>query len=469
MASTRRFLLSLSLALVHVSALFGEPAVAAAPARPNLLFILSDDQRWDALGCVGDPALQTPHLDTLAARGRLFQNHFVTTPICSVSRTSIFTGQYLRRHGIGDFKRTLPPARWAETYPLLLRAAGYHTGFIGKFGVGGRPAIQARAADYDFWRGLTGQGGEHFITPNDATKTHATARQGDQSLEFLRTAPADRPFCLSISFMAPHARDGQPREFEPDRRDESLYRDVTFRRPATASDEFFRALPSFVQTSEGRRRWTSRFSTEDQFQATLRDYYRLVTGMDREVGRLVAELERLGQLDNTVIIFTSDNGFSLGDRGLADKWLMYDESIRAPLIILDPRTPAALRGTRVESMSLNLDLAPTLLDYAGIPAPPAMQGRSLRPLIASATAPADWRDEFFFEHHFAPEIIPPSEGVRTTRWAYLRWLAPNPELEELYDLAADPLQTRNLAADPTHQDVLARLRAARLAYTTSLR
>lgn len=120
-------------------------------------------------------------------------------------------------------------------------------------------------------------------------------------------------------------------------------------------------------------------------------------------------------------------------------------------------------------MSLNLDLAPTLLDYAGISAPPAMQGRSLRPVLEASTAPVGWREEFFFEHHYAPEIIPPSEGVRTTRWAYLRWLAPNPELEELYDLAADPLQTRNLAADPTRQDVLARLRAARLAYTESLR
>ncbi len=438
-------------------------------ARPNLLFILSDDQRWDAIGCVGDPALQTPHLDALAARGRLFQNHFVTTPICAVSRASIFTGQYLRRHGMGDFRRTLTPARWTETYPLLLRAAGYHTGFIGKFGVGGRAAVQARAADYDFWRGLTGQGGQHFIAPNDPHEVHATARQGDQSLEFLRTAPADRPFCLSISFMAPHARDGRPREFEPDRRDEDLYRNITFRRPATASEEFFRLLPDFVQNSEGRRRWTARFATEDQFQTTLRDYYRLVTGMDREVGRIVAELERLGLLDHTVIIFTSDNGFSLGDRGLADKWLMYDESIRAPLIIVDPLAPADLRGTRVESLSLNLDLAPTLLDYAGLAAPPSMQGRSLRPLVSSHTAPDDWRDEFFFEHHYAPGIIPPSEGVRTSRWAYLRWLAPNPELEELYDLAADPLQTRNLAADPTHQDVLARLRAARLAYTESLR
>ena len=459
----------LAAAILPCFALVAGPATIPVSARPNFLLILSDDQRWDALGCVGDPALQTPHLDALAARGRLFQNHFVTTPICAVSRASIFTGQYLRRHGMSDFKRTLSPARWAETYPLLLRAAGYHTGFVGKFGIGGRAAVQARAADFDFWRGLTGQGGEHFIAPNDATKTHATAHQGDQSLEFLRTAPAGPPFCLSISFMAPHARDGQPREFEPDRRDESLYRDVIFRRPATASDEFFSRLPPFVQTSESRRRWTPRFATENQFQSTLRDYYRLVTGMDREVGRLVTELERLGHLENTVVVFTSDNGFSLGDRGLADKWLMYDESIRAPLIIFDPRAPAALRGVRIDAMSLNLDLAPTLLDYAGIPAPSAMQGRSLRPLVESPKAPGDWREEFFFEHHYAPEIIPPSEGVRTTRWAYLRWLAPNPELEELYDLAADPLQTRNLAAAPSHQDVLARLRAAHLSYTESLR
>lgn len=439
------------------------------PARPNLILLLTDDQRWDSLRAVGDPGLQTPNLDALAAQGRLFQNNFATTPICAASRASIFTGQYERRHGIVDFRATLRPERWAETYPLLLRAAGYHTGFVGKFGVGGRAAVQARAADFDYWRGVTGQGGNRFIDPKDPDRVHATARQGDQALEFLRSAPADRPFCLSVSFLAPHARDDQPREFEPDHRDESLYHDTVFARPPTVAGEYFDRLPDFVRRSEARRRWQNRFSTEEQAQATLRDYHRLVAGIDREVGRLRAELQKLGRADDTVILFTSDHGFALGDRGLSDKWFMYEESIRSPLVILDPRLPEALRGRPVDALALNIDLAPTLLDYAGLPAPPAMQGRTLRPLLESTSPPADWRQEFFLEHHYAAEIIPPSEAVRTTRWTYIRWLSPNLEQEELYDLEADPLQSRNLAADPAFQDVLARLRSAHAGYTHSLR
>lgn len=441
----------------------------AGDGRPNIILLLTDDQRWDTMRCVGDPQLQTPQLDKLAAEGRPFRNNFATTPICAVSRASVFTGQYERRHGIDDFKKTLPPERWAKTYPLLLRAAGYHTGFIGKFGVGGRGAVEARAADYDYWRGLTGQGGNHFIDPKDPTQTHATARQGEQALEFVRTAPADRPFCLSVSFMAPHARDDQPREFEPDRRDESLYADIVFPRPPAATDEFFQRLPGFVQKSEARRRWQNRFSTEALAQSTLHDYNRLVAGIDREVGRLRAELDQLGRANDTVIIFTSDNGFALGDRGLSDKWFLYEESIRTPLIVLDPRLPVGLRGKPVEAISLNIDLAPTILDYAGLPVPSAMQGKSLRTLADSAEPPADWRGEFFLEHHYAPTIIPPSEGVRDTRWIYIRWLAPNPEHEELYDLVADPHEARNLAEAPEHRDTLARLRAAHAGYRESLR
>jgi arylsulfatase A-like enzyme len=420
-----------------------------------LVFVLADDLRWDALGCTGNRIVQTPNLDRLAADGVLFRNAFVTTSICAVSRASIFSGQYARRHGINDFATPFAPEKWAQTYPALLRQAGYRTGFIGKFGVGNNKAVAAMTKHFDYWRGLPGQAGP-FFDPQDPTHTHATARFGEQALEFLRGCEPGKPFCLSVSFSAPHARDGQPREFPPDPRDESLYADATIPVPKTADEKFFRLLPDFAQTSEGRKRWQPRFATPEMYQKTVRDYYRLITGVDREVGRLVAALRDRKLADNTLIVFSSDNGFFLGERGMADKWLMYEESIRVPLLVYDPRLPAKRRGRQVEPMVLNIDLAPTLLDYAGVPVPAGVQGRSLRPL-AQGERPA-WRTDWYYEHHTFPDRIPPSEGVRTTRWKYLRWVGVEPAIEELYDLEKDPREEHNLVGRPEHAQFLDALR-----------
>jgi arylsulfatase A-like enzyme len=443
-----------------------QPATAAD--RPNLVFILCDDLRWNALGCMGNPVIQTPNIDRLAAAGTLFRNHFATTAICCVSRASVFSGQYQRRHGIPDFATPFTAAAWAETYPALLRKAGYHTGFIGKFGVGNGPATAAMAKEFDYWKGLPGQGGEWFIDPKDPTQKHATSRFGDQALEFLAGCDATHPFSLSLSFNAPHARDGKPREFQPDVRDESLYSSESIAPPPQAADEFFQRLPDFVQKSEGRRRWERRFATPEMALNTTRDYFRLISGIDREVGRIVEALQKAGLSEHTVIVFTSDNGFFLGDRGMADKWYMYEESIRLPLIILDPRVPAANRLHTSDAMTLNIDMAPTLLDLAGLPAPARMQGTSLERLL-TAKAPADWRTEFFYEHHYGPKIIPPSEGVRTEQWSYIHWMPPNPEVEELYDVREDPLEAKNRAADPAAAKVLEELRAKWQKYGESLK
>ncbi|HEY7118924.1 MAG TPA: sulfatase-like hydrolase/transferase, partial [Tepidisphaeraceae bacterium] len=227
-----RVLAALCIALVTTT-------LAAAAPRPNLLFLLTDDQRFDTLACAGNRLIQTPNIDRLAAAGVRFTNHFVTTAICCVSRASIFTGQYERRHGIPDFAKPLSPTQWAQTYPALLRQAGYRTGFIGKFGVGDAKSIKSMADQFDYWRGLPGQAGALFIDPKDPTHTHATARFGNQALEFLDACSTDHPFCLSVSFNAPHARDGKPREFQPDLRDESLYAADTLPVPITATNDDF--------------------------------------------------------------------------------------------------------------------------------------------------------------------------------------------------------------------------------------
>ena len=424
--------------------------------RLNILFLLADDLRWDGLGCAGNRFVPTPHIDELASKGVRFKNHFVTTPICNVSRASIFTGQYKRRHGITDFATPFTPAQWSGSYPALLRKLGYRTGFIGKFGVGDEAAVKAMAGEFDYWRGLPGQAGL-FFDPNDPEHRHKTARFGDEAIEFLRQTGANQPFCLSISFNAPHARDGQIREFEPDPRDEALLSNITIPAFPKRDETWFQKLPEFVKISEGRKRWEKRFATPDMFQRTVKDYYRLIAGIDREVGRLRQTLEEKQLASTTVIVLTSDNGFFLGERGLADKWFLYEESIRVPLVILDPRTPRASRGKTIDALSLNIDFAPTFLDLAGMPTPANMQGRSLVPLWMKKT-PDRWRTEFLCEHDTLPKIIPKSEGVRTRRWKYLRWTEADPPIEELYDLREDPLEEHNLAASNRHRSVLSDMR-----------
>jgi arylsulfatase A-like enzyme len=316
------------------------------------------------------------------------------------------------------------------------------------------------ATEFDYWRGLPGQAGP-FIDPKDSTRTHATARFGDQALEFIRAAPTDTPMCLSLSFSAPHARDGKPREFEPDSRDETLYANIEMAVSSKASERLFDLLPRVAKKSEGRVRWALRFDTPQRFQQTVRDYLRLVTGIDREIGRIRQLLEERGLAKKTIMIFTSDNGFFFGERGLADKWLMYEESIRVPLIVYDPRLPKARRGTTLDQFALNIDIAPTLLDFAGLAPPAGMQGRSLMPLL-SGNPVSDWRTDFFYEHHFGENREPPipaTEGIREAHWKYTRWTSAEPVFEELFNLDADPEELRNLAIEGTHSVQLDRLRA----------
>lgn len=438
--------------------LFTRVAFAATP--PNILFLVADDLRADALGCAGNKIIQTPNIDNLAKRGTMFRNAFVTTSICCVSRASLFSGQYARRHGIADFKTSFTGAQWSNTYTMLLRSHGYRTGFIGKFGVGDAMPTNS----FDYWDGFPGQG--RYFRSNDPV--HLTHKMGESGLKFLRTRD-NRPFCLSISFKSPHAQDeSAARPFPPDLADEALYRGMKLPTAKNYSSEAFARLPEFAQESEGHTRFLRRFADPDSRQRNVADYYRLVSGMDREIGRLVAALRELGLEDNTLVVFTSDNGFFLGERGLSDKFLMYEESIRVPLIVFDPRTPASARGHRADEMVLNIDLAPTLLEAAGLRVPSEVQGKSLLSLVRGQKT--EWRDDWFYEHHFAyGGKIPESEGVRTGQWKYIRYTSAAPAVEELYDLRKDPLETRNLAGVSEYADQLADLRLRWLRFRDDLR
>ncbi len=418
--------------------------------RPNILVIVADDMRWDALGAAGNPVVRTPHLDTFARDGVMFENAFVTTSICPTSRASIFTGQYAARHGVPDFATPLPAPAASTGYPGLLRAAGYRTGFVGKWGLAGAPP----GGWFDDWLGFSGQGA-YFDAARDGD-IHLTDYLGGQTVDLLRGYKGEeKPFCLSLSFKAPHAQDDDDDEYPPPRDLAPLYANASPARPPGATVAAYEALPAFLKDSVGRDRWQKRFATPEQWRRTVLQYYRLVTGLDRAVGWVMSALAETGQLANTLVVFTSDNGLFLGEHGLAGKWWMFEESIRVPLILRLPDARAA--GTRRGDMVLNIDLQPTILEAAGLTPPQATQGRSLLELTQDANSAG--RRAFYYEHSYDMDRIAKSEGVRTGRWKYMRFPDSNGCTEMLFDLRSDRHELRDLSQDPALAERLAALRA----------
>lgn len=411
--------------------------------RPNILLLLADDHRWDALGCMGNTVVQTPQLDRLSQNGVTFENHFCTTAICCASRASIFTGQYASVHRIEDFARPLDATQTSQIYPVLMRRAGYHTGFIGKFGVGNTMP----SGEFDYWKGFKGQGAYFPAGPNGPHLTHIMR---DQAVEFLEQAPRDRPFCLSVSFKAPHVQDEDPRQYLPSADTLALYEGQTIPLPRGADATDIRRFPLAIQRSENRRRWAVRFGTPDLYQASMKGYYRLVSGIDSALGAIRQTLERLHLAENTVIVYSADHGIFLGEHGMAGKWYAHEESIRVPLIVHDPRAAAAERGVRRQAMTLNMDIPATLLDFAGIAPPVTYQGRSVRPLFAKDDAA--FRSHWYYEHRFTNQgWIPASEGIRTRGWKYARYTDDASPFEEMYDLRRDPHETKNLVGNGTYE------------------
>ncbi len=444
-----RFIVALS--TFTALALVAPLANAATPSKPlNIVVLYADDWRHDTLGAAGHPVVKTPHLDQLAKEGMRFTHNCVTTAICGVSRATLLTGQWMSRHGNPAFAMFTTP--WAETYPGLLRRNGYHVGHIGKWHNGTFPQDK-----FDFGRAYSGT---HWIREADGTKIHVTQKNENDALEFLRTRPTDKPFVLTLAFFATHAEDQNPLQFLPQPASMELYKDTVIPVPKTSSDEDFKRLPPFIanEQNEGRVRYHWRFDTPEKYQTMMKNYYRLATEVDATCGRVLAALRQQGLLENTLVIFTADNGYFHAEHGLADKWYPYEESIRTPLIVRDPRMPAAQRGQTNDDFTLNVDLAPTFLAAAGIAAPARMQGRDLSSLYLASTAPA-WRTEFFYEHATIKNIhfIPSSEALVRKEVKYLYW--PDFQHEELFDLTADRAETHNLAAAPNQAKTLASLRS----------
>ena len=419
-----------------------------AGKAPNILFVITDDQRWDMMGNV-NVDLHTPEMDRLAEEGLRFENAFVTTSICAASRASMLTGLVERSHGFTFITPPLASQFTDASFPAILRKEGYRTGHIGKFGV----KVEDGAIEnmYDVYEELNRN--PYFKEDESGLTRHLTDIIGDRSKAFLESNPEGQPFALTVSFNAPHAEDSDERQFIWPEAVDHLYKELTIPAPPLSEPTFFDGQPEFMRDpdqSMNRFRWHWRFDNPEKSQEMTKGYYRMISGVDAVIGRLRMSLEELGLADNTVIVMMGDNGYFLGDRGFAGKWLPYDPSLRVPLLIYDPRDPE-LSGGRPEGLALNIDIAPTILGFAGLAAPESMQGESLFPL-------RDIREDFFVEHLMDHKQIVKHEGVRSKRYRYSRYFQLDPVYEELYDLESDPLETKNLVDSEDFAELLAKYR-----------
>lgn len=328
----------------------------------------------------------------------------------------------------------------------MLRANSYRTGFTGKYGFNSARR-SSQEEQFDFFKpyGRT----PYLKRMPDGTLRHETDLCADAAVEFLETNPKDQPFCLSVSFNASHAEDKDHRpgfHFQWPESANGLYEDLQMPLPKLNDPKYFAALPPFLQDEKGlpRERFFWRWATPEKYQTNMRAYWRMATGIDNAVARVLAELKKTGLDKNTVVVYSADNGMMLGDRGLAGKWNHYDQSLDVPFIVCDPTLPMEKRGKVVKELGSFLDVAPTFLDWAGLQAPEVYQGKSLVNLVKGEPAP-DWREDFFCEHAF--KNYPNWYGVRGKRYKYAVYYENGPT-EILYDLEKDPTELTNLANDP---------------------
>lgn len=498
-------------------------AAGASPAPPpNIVFILTDDQRWDSVAFAGNTTVKTPNLDRLAAEGVWFEQATVGSAICTPSRVSYFLGQYERRHGVNFNSGTaVSEPAWAKSYPAMLRAAGYFTGYLGKNHTPvGAAAYESGVIErtFDFWFAshnalgfypkkrhpiferakadtqieILAEGARNFLTPEEGFVAGAA--------EFLRRRPGDRPFCLTIAFNLPHAAGTSSMEQRAS--DPELYR--TTYRDLIASQKIPRTylakadirspkLPTSVHLPQYRQPSYAYVDTEETLRERQIREYQTITGIDRLLGEIRQQLARLGVADNTVIVFSSDHGITHGEFGLGGKALNYESCLRIPLVAYDPRTAKNLSAHRSVALVQSVDLAPTFLDLAGVPIPAEMQGESFRRALAGETFRG--RSHSFSENLWSTFFgNPRCETIRNAEWKYTRYFANDhaifgrtagegeggvisdplaatyagwltasvrgeqPAYEELFCLRDDPDEVTNLASEPKQAARLAEMR-----------
>ncbi|WP_299046027.1 sulfatase-like hydrolase/transferase [uncultured Polaribacter sp.] len=423
--------------------------------KPNIIFILTDDQRWDALGYTGNALAHTPEMDKLAKSGVFFKNTIATTPICAASRASIFSGLQERTHNYSFTSKAMKDEYMEQAFPRVLKQSGYYTGLYGKFGVKYKKldSLYDVHENYDLRYDRKDITSYYYKTLGKDT-VHLTRYTGEKALQFLDKAPTDKPFCLQLSFSAPHASDNTVEQYFWQEENNHVLENVTVPDANISSDEDYNKLPKLVKDGFNRLRWYWRYDTPEKYQHSVKGYFRMLAGIDNEIAKIRTKLEAKGIADNTIIVLMGDNGFFLGERQISGKWLMYDNSLKVPLIIYDPRNK---EHKDVEQMALNIDVPSTILDFAGVEAPKSWHGKSLKPFINEENVNLE-RDTILIEHLWDFKNIAPSEGIRTQEWKYFRYVD-DKSIEELYNLKDDPRETNNLIHDEQYQDVLNNLRA----------
>ena len=429
----------------------GESPAPAAGDRPNVIFFMTDDQRFDSLSRAGNPYFQSPNMDRIAREGAYFTNCFVTNSLCGPSRATCLTGKYSHNTGVRFNEGTFPP----EEKIILeqTREHGYLSAFVGKWH--NKPFGRDRRFDYYF--GFRGQGQYHdpVIQENNGPEKKYEGWVedilADHTIEFIRGAhQAGKPFLLCHWFKTPHQR------CEPAERHKNLFKDISFPKPPTF-DTDYAGKPRAVAEADMKIGGKGEYSYVQDWDEFIRNYYRVLTGVDENVGRILDLLDELEIAADTLVIFTSDNGYFLGEFGFFDKRLMYEPSLRLPLVV---RYPKKIKpGTVVDQFALNVDFAPTILDFCGLPALEGMDGRSLAPLLEGREVP-DWRQDFLYEYYAYPDwhMVRPLNGVRTKKWKYIDYYDFPQHEYELYDLESDPQEEHNLYGKAEYEEVVDGLR-----------
>jgi len=451
--------------------------------HPNIIFILTDDQRDNTLAAMGNTFVKTPNMDKLIQNGIRFSNTYIAEPVCAPSRVSLFTGMHERVHGIGfTSSYQLTEEQWEISYPSLLRKNGYFTGFIGKFGIEYYTFKGQANSKFDYWWGHDGwtkffpkNYNYHSALPYHKAKNDIiTSIMGEAIEDFLDKKSADKPFCLSVSISIPHGSQttsmyedydewrlmSKPANENPLLKGhpvyDELYRDTNIQIPAETGTDPYVWIPQDIIDQEGRMIVYGYDYNIESCQEHHVRYYQTITGLDMVIGDMTESLESKGLADNTIIIFASDHGLIMGEYGMGGKALLYDLASKIPCFIYDPRLPQKKRGKTIDNLVTSLDLTSTILDYAGIKSPDEMTGKSLVPLVKGKKV--KWRDELFLESLYTDRDNPFCEGIRKDEWKYIRmydgivdykeedvdFRNRNPDFEQLFNLKDDPDEMNNL-------------------------
>lgn len=469
-------------------------------SRPNIIFLLTDDQRDNTFAAMGHPFVDTPNVDRLLSKSVRFKNTYTAEPVCSPSRVSLLVGMHERVHGIGFTSAyDLTEEQWDRSYPALLQEAGYFTGFVGKIGIE-YYTWKGNAGDkFDYWWGHDGW--TKFLPKNfdsqstnpyhKAKKNIITEIMGEALGDFLDSRPDDKPFCLSVSLNVPHG--SQTTSMYPDFGDwrkmarpanenpelqgtrfyDELYRDLDIEIPDETATDPYQFIPRHIlDQDEGRKTSTYQYNytRETNTEHHIR-YYQTIAGLDYVIGEFVKDLEERELMDNTIIIYGSDHGLLMGEYGMGGKSLLYDLASKIPCFVYDPHAPASQKGSTSDELVSSLDITRTILDYAGVNALDFMDGTSLQPLVRGETT--EWREELFLESLYTGRDNPFQEGIRMGKWKYIRmfegvkreyneshfdFAGREPEFEMLFDLEADPPELNNLAGKKEVAGILNTLR-----------